>query len=128
MIISGCLVHSHQMFQSGMKESTTNEIIITDFNVDTVKAFVTCMYTCQCVATLEETVELYKIGDKYAAVSMRICSEKLKQNTCEENCMNLLSIVYSCCLLLIILSYVVCVCMYWYVNVYLILIFNNNRK
>jgi speckle-type POZ protein len=67
------------MLNSGLSETTSNEIVIVDFEPSVVKLFVDYLYTDECHDEDMHTIcELYKMADKYQAQGLLIlCEHKI---------------------------------------------------
>lgn len=82
------------MFQSNMLESTTNEVVITDFNSETVRAFLTCLYSNTndlSTFSFQLCVDVCKMADKYGVERLQISAfDNLMGNISEDSCVPLL--------------------------------------
>uniref|UniRef100_A0AC35EVA8 BTB domain-containing protein n=1 Tax=Panagrolaimus sp. PS1159 TaxID=55785 RepID=A0AC35EVA8_9BILA len=67
------------MFNSNMKESMENKVVITDFSFKTVETAMKIIYNCNCVTTLtmDDSMSLLQFFDKYDLPSLKGKFEEL---------------------------------------------------
>jgi len=102
LIIEGKCIYAHKiilsaksnyfkaMFNSGMCESESSKITITDFRYSTIKSLIKFLYSVKTEVNddLNELIDLYRAADKYQLESLMnyihqsICSKITCQNAC----------------------------------------------
>jgi speckle-type POZ protein len=64
------------MLTSGLSESTSNEIVISDFEPEVVHAFLKFLYSDKCSTLEQHSFALYQMADKYQVNSLKITCER----------------------------------------------------
>ncbi len=75
------------MFESGMHETVTNEMIISEFSAEVVRAFVQFLYTddCRSVVTNANVISLFKISHIYEVIKlMHFCERHMIESLTSE--------------------------------------------
>ena len=79
------------MLSSAMKESTSNEIVISDFDHDVVREFISFLYLDKCDTTAFESKSLLAIAHKYEVKGLLIaCENYLIKTVSDETAVELL--------------------------------------
>lgn len=76
-----------KMFVAGMKESQSNEAVITDVNFDTFEEMIHFIYTGKVSPKFSElAMELFEASHKYQIENLKkLCEMEISQNLSEEN-------------------------------------------
>jgi hypothetical protein len=73
------------MFESGMKESTSNELMITDFPCEVVNTFLICVYD-PSVFEVEKPKDVYAMVAKYAVDPIcKMCEKQIAESLNQRN-------------------------------------------
>lgn len=75
--------HFQQMFESGMRESTSKELVIEDFTYDQIMSTLEVIYTGKCKITPENGVELLEVANFYKLEWMKCSCEKTLHDNIE---------------------------------------------
>ena len=71
LILKSRCEHFESMFDAGMKETTSTQLVIDDFSYSQVIAAIEVIYTGKCFIDASNAVELLEIADFYKLVSKR---------------------------------------------------------
>mmetsp|Transcript_36180 Transcript_36180/g.91317 ORF Transcript_36180/g.91317 Transcript_36180/m.91317 type:complete len:696 (+) Transcript_36180:139-2226(+) len=59
------------MFQGGMKEDTTGEVVVKDMRPEVMRSFLSYLYGCLDAIRPDQAMELFRASDRYGVISLR---------------------------------------------------------
>ena len=84
------------MFKHQFEENNNGEIVIKDFDVETVESLINFMYDCQLPKS-KFTLELLMMADKYNVIELKkLCQTSIAKGLNNENVMDVLSTSSAC--------------------------------
>lgn len=83
IVLQNACEHFKFMFESGMRESTSKELIIEEFSYEQIISAVEVMYTGKCKITPNNAVELLEIANFYKLEWMKCKCEKVLHDNIE---------------------------------------------
>lgn len=67
------------MFQGGMKEDTTGQVVVEDMRPEVMRSFLSYLYGCLDSIRPDQAMELFRASDRYGVLSLRTeCLQMLK--------------------------------------------------